>query len=386
MKASRVTLEQVASPDNLREAFLRAAKGKVDRPDVVEFRAALPENLARMREEILGGTMRLGRFTSFTIWEPKERQINAPAFPERVLHHALIRVCEADFERWSVFDSYACRRGKGREAAIRRAESFARKHPFFLKMDVRKYFDSIPHEVLLGKIRKRFHDRGLVSLWEKIVRSYETVPGRGLPIGALTSQHMANFYLGCIDNRVLSKLRLPGYVRYMDDMVAWGTREELRSARRDIESVLNNELGLELKGNWHLQPVHRGMDFLGYRVYPGCSTLNKASCRRFVSKWEDIERGLETGRLTQLQAQRSMLPLAAFVRVARRERIMDRLFGFRAASIGLQPRQPGRQLEQQRVELPVGLPEQQRPVQPQQQPRFPPCPQLTQTAWTRRTD
>jgi RNA-directed DNA polymerase len=386
MKASRVILEQVASPDNLREAFLRAAKGKSAKPDAIAFRASLMESLMQMREEILNGTMQLGRFSSFTIWEPKERRINAPAFPERVLHHALIGVCEADFERWSVFDSYACRKGKGREAAIRRAEYFASRHPFFLKMDVRKYFDSIPHEVLLGKLRKRFRDPALFALWEGIVNSYETTPCRGLPIGALTSQHLANFYLGRIDNMVLSELKLPGYVRYMDDMVAWGTKNELKAARLQIEAVLKNELGLELKGNWHLQPVNRGMALLGYRVFPGGCTLARASRRRFVLKWAGIERGLERGRLTQLQAQRSVLALAAFVRVARRERILDRLFGFRAASIGHEPRQPGRQLEQQGVELPVCEPQQQRPVQPQQQPRFPSLPQLTHAAWMRQAD
>jgi hypothetical protein len=344
------------------------------------------ENLMKMHEEILGGTMQLGRFSSFTIWEPKERRINAPIFPERVLHHALIGVCEADFERWSIYNSYACRKGKGREAAIRRAEYFAGRHPFFLKMDVRKYFDSIPHEVLLGKLHKRFRDPALVALWERIVNSYETKPGRGLPIGALTSQHLANFYLGRIDNMVLSELKLPGYVRYMDDMVAWGTRDELKNARLHIEAVLKNELGLDLKGNWHLQPVRRGMAFLGYRVFPGGSTLNKMSRRRFVTKWEGIERGLEEGRLTQLQAQRSALALAAFVRVARRERVLDRLFGYRATSIGHEPCQSGRQLEQQGVELPVCEPQQQHPGQPQQQHWFPSRPQLTQSAWICRTD
>lgn len=328
MNSCKVRLEQIAHPDNLREAFLRAARGKGHRADVIAFRENLGAELAALRAEILAGKVAVGRFTTFTIHEPKERRIHAPCFRERVLHHALVGPCEADFDRWLVADTYACRKGRGREAALHRAEHYARRHLWFLKLDVTKYFDSIPHAVLLAEVGRRFRDARVVALWTRIVTAYETSPGRGLPIGALTSQHLANFYLGPVDRLVKETLHVPGYARYMDDMALWADdKAQLIDAKNQIESRLKDSLGLTLKSNWHLQPVARGMDFLGYRVYPGGSRLKRASRRRFLRRWGWCERALATGRISEAVAQRRVLAMTAFVRVARRETLLARLFG-----------------------------------------------------------
>ena len=328
MKSCKVRLEQIADPENLREAFLRAAKGKAHKSDVRAFRASLDGELAALREEILAGTGKVGRFTAFTIFEPKERRIHAPCFRERVLHHALIKPCEADIERWLIDDTYACRRGKGREAALRRAEHYAGRHAWFLKLDVRKYFDSVPHSVLLAEVARRFRDRRVVSLWTRIVSAYGTTPGCGLPVGALTSQHLANFYLGVVDRFVKETLRVPGYVRYMDDMALWADdKQSLHAAKNQIDALLRDGLGLTLKSNWLLQPTAHGMGFLGYRVGRAGSRLNRLSRRRFVRRWRWIERALEGGRIGEDAAQRRVLAMAAFARVARRETILQRLFG-----------------------------------------------------------
>lgn len=326
MKSSQVRLEQIAHPDNLREAFLRAARGKSHRTDVVAFRANLGPELATLRAEILAGTVAVGQFTAFTIFEPKERRIHAPCFRERVMHHALLAQCEPDFERWLVADTFACRKSKGREAALRRAEHHAARHGWFLKLDVAKYFDSIPHATLLAEVARRFRNARVIGLWERIVTAYSTSPGRGLPIGALTSQHLANFYLGPIDRFVKETLRVPGYARYMDDMALWGERAELKTALAAVRALLAERLGLTLKANWHLQPVTRGLDFLGYRVFPDGSRVNRASRRRFLRRWRWCERACATGRINEAIAQRRVLALTAFVRAARRETLLARLF------------------------------------------------------------
>lgn len=303
------------------------------------FRARLDEELAALREELLAGAVKVGCFTAFTIFEPKERRIHAPCFRERVLHHALIGPSEADFERWLTADTFACRRGKGREAALKRAEHYAERHEWFLKLDVRKYFDSIPHAALLALIGRRFRDARIVALWMRIVRAYETTPGRGLPIGALTSQHLANFYLESVDRMAKEKMRIPGYVRYMDDMALWGDKMHLKIARLAIENHLRDELGLTLKPSWHIQPVRRGMDFLGYRVLPEGSRLSRTSRRRFVRRWLYCENAREAGVISEVAAQRKVVALAAFVRSARKETILKRIFcEFRTQAIGHQPR------------------------------------------------
>jgi hypothetical protein len=348
MKSSKVRLEQIAAPENLREAFLRAARGKAHKAEVVAFRESLGAELTSLREEIMSGKVVVGCFTSFTIWEPKERRIHAPCFRERVLHHALLGPCEADFERWLIDDTYACRRGRGREMALGRAEHYARRHGWFLKLDVEKYFDSIPHVALLAEVARRFRDRRVVALWARIVGAYEKSPGRGLPIGALSSQHLANFYLGNVDRLVKETLRVPGYVRYMDDMALWADdKGELVAARHQVAGRLQEVWGLKMKENWHLQPTGRGMDFLGYRVRPNGSTLNRASRRRFVRRWRWTERALACGKLSEGEAQRRMLAAVAFVRPARNETLLRRLFsgtGHRAptastaAAVGTTPR------------------------------------------------
>lgn len=327
MKSSRARLEEIAEPENLREAFLLAARGKATREAVIRFRARLEPELSALREEILGGRPEVGRFSSFIIHEPKERRIHAPHFRERVLHHALLRSVEADFERWLIDDTYACRQGKGREAALRRAESFAGRHGWFLKLDIAKYFDSIPHGRLLAEIVRRFRDRRVAALWRRIVEAYATAPGRGLPIGALTSQHLANFYLGGLDRYIKEKLRIPGYVRYMDDMVCFGEREALRVAAREIRRFAEECLGLRLNPAMTLQPCRRGLPFLGYRVFPGGSCLKRASRRRFLRRWTAYESLFDAGSLSAGEYQRRVLALCGFVRVANRERLLDFLFG-----------------------------------------------------------
>ncbi len=327
MQGCRIRLEQIASPENLREAFLRAAKGKSHRGDVRAFRERLGEEIAALSAEILSGKVAVGRCTGFTIYEPKERRIHAPCFRERVLHHALVGPCEADFERWHIADTYACRRGKGREAAVRRAEHYARRYGWFLKVDVEKYFDSIPHAVLLAEIARRFGDARVVALWRRIVLAYSASPGRGLPIGARTSQFLANFYLMPVDRMVRERLKLPGYVRYMDDLALWGERRALRQARTEITRMLADPLGLRMKGNWHLQPTGRGMDFLGYRILRGGSRLARASRRRFLRRWSRYERARELGQCSDLEAQRGVGAMVAFVRTAGLETVLQRLFG-----------------------------------------------------------
>ncbi len=153
MKRAGGLMALVAEPENLRRAFLKAASGKRGKADCLAFQARLDENLGTLREELLAGKVRVGDYHLFTIFDPKERTICAASFGQRVLHHAVMAVCEPVLERAAVFDSYACRKGKGRLAAVERAGGYARRHEWFLKMDVRKYFDSIHHGTLAGIAR-----------------------------------------------------------------------------------------------------------------------------------------------------------------------------------------------------------------------------------------
>ncbi len=293
MKRAGNLFERIADRDNLRLAFSKAVRGKRDRRDARNFAEHLEANLQAMRQGLLRGNVPVGRFHQFVIHDPKERVITAPCFEERVLHHAIMTVCEPVFERWLIADTYACRVGKGRLAALDCARQFAHRFPVFLKLDIRKYFDSISHDELLRRLACLFKDRRLLELLERIIRSFRGPVGRGVPIGSLTSQHLANFYLGWFDRFAKEQIRAKGYVRYMDDMVLWCDSPHVLSEHLTASrNFLNRELMLDLKESPYINRAGHGMDFLGCRVFPRQLALNRRSRTRFRRKLVALDAAL----------------------------------------------------------------------------------------------
>jgi hypothetical protein len=369
-------LDAVAAWDNLRLAAARALRGKRGKADARLYVADLDANLRRLGEEIRSNSVPVGRFSQFTVHDPKERLITAPCFEERVLHHAIMNVCEPVLERWLVADTYACRRGKGRVACLRRAQAFARRFRFFLKLDVRKYFDSIDHVTLKALLARRFKDGRLLALLGRIIDGYTVTPGKGVPIGSLTSQHLANFYLGWCDRFIKEQRQIPGYVRYMDDLARWAdSAAELSSALSAVRGFLADRLHLAVKPHPYVNRTGHGLDFLGCRVFPTHLRLSARSRRRFRRKLAALERALYQGRITEREAQQRGQALVAFTRSAGAKSWSFRLRAIEQTSgdgPGLGARAPRRQLEQRRQELPVGLPQQERAAQPEPQLRVPP--------------
>jgi len=310
-------IEAIAAPDNLRLAFLKAAKGKRAHGCVQAFAARMHEEIPALHAEILSGAPRVGQYTFFTIKDPKERLICAAAFRERVLHHAVMNVCEPFFEAYQIHDSYACRAGKGLHAALARAGGFARRFPWHVKMDIRKYFDSIDHETLRGLLARRFKDKKVLAIFNRILSSYQTAPGKGVPIGNLLSQHWANFYLGLFDHWVKETARIIGYVRYMDDFILWhDNRQALKECCAQATAFLRERLRLAVKNNIQLNRGSYGLPFLGFRVYAHTLRLAPRSKRRFVEKLRQYESNHLQGIWSEGELQRHMLPLLEFVKTA----------------------------------------------------------------------
>lgn len=226
----------------------------------------------------------------------------------------IINICEPILDRAAVYDSYACRKGKGRLAAIDRAQRFSRQHDWFLKMDVRKYFDSIGHERLCCLLLRKFKDRRLLAVLNQIINSYETAPGRGVPIGNLSSQHFANFYLDPLDRFIKESLRQRAYVRYMDDFVVWGNfKDELKRIHERIRQFLAYELNLELKPGILVNRIVGGMDFLGYRIHPNVLRLTRRSKMRFSRKYHAYVSRYAKGHWDEATLQQRVQSLFAFV-------------------------------------------------------------------------
>ncbi len=317
MKRAGNLFEAILDRENLRRAVHKAMKGKRAREDARIWVADLDANLERIARQLRAAAFPVGRFHQFTIHDPKERIITAPCFEERVVHHAIMNVCEPHLDRWLIPDTYACRVGKGRIRCLLRARQYAARHGWFLKMDIRKYFDSVSHDRLLDRWAMRFKDRQLFQLLESIIRGYRGDTRRGLPIGSLTSQHLANFYLGWFDRFLKERLRMPGYVRYMDDMAIWANDPAaLENAQREAHKFLGEKLDLEVKPEPYWNRTAHGMDFLGCRVFHNRATLNRRSRLRFRRRWHDLLMQYDGGQIGETELQARGTALIAFTQTA----------------------------------------------------------------------
>ncbi|MBT7846751.1 MAG: RNA-directed DNA polymerase [Lentisphaerae bacterium] len=303
--------------DTFLEAFHGAAKGKATVEEVVSFRRDLHGNTRRMRRQLEAGEYRFGPYSSFMVRDPKPRLIRVAPFEQRVMHHAMVIACGDVFERSLIFDTYACRRGKGQHAAVRRAQCFACKHACYLKMDIRKFYDSIPHECLLGLLRKRLREARVHDLFARLLASHETSSGCGLPIGNLTSQHLGNLCLDGLDHWLTEVRRVPAYVRYMDDMLVFGDRiPKLRELRNETAEWLANERGLTIKHDGEINDVVRGLPFLGVVIRPHGIRLHPRSAQRYSRKLASLKHGYRHGLCDDRELQDRACSLVAATRLA----------------------------------------------------------------------
>ena len=314
IRRSKVRFEDIVTEVNFKIAFFKASKGKRDRPAVLAYQAKLTDNIRRTIHALKHRTFPFGRCHQFLIYDPKKRLISAPRFEERVVHHAIMNLCEPVFDRFLIYDSYASRVGKGRIAAVQRAMTYSRQFPIAMKLDVRKYFDSIEHHRLLLFLEGRFKSTRLVDLFQKIITSHHDSQGIGLPIGSLTSQHFANFFLGHIDRFATETLRVGAYVRYMDDILIWGDNESsMQWIEEKMRCFATEILGLELKPAIS-KHVEKGFDFLGAKVYPDHFELSPRNRRRISKRYRVLCRYWRLGVLSDDELQRRLNSMISFSR------------------------------------------------------------------------
>ena len=283
---------------DLCEAARRAAKGT--RSDQARrFLYDLEPEVLRLQRELWGGSYRPGEYRVFHVRDPKPRQICAAPFRDRVVHHALCAALGPVFERYAINDSYACRKGKGAMAAVQRAQVLGRRQPWFVKLDVLRYFESASHSVLLSALARQVKDRRVLELVEVFVRAGApgSPPGRGLPIGNLTSQHFANFYLGALDHHALEVAGAKGYARYMDDAVAFApSREEARRLRDELGAFIEGPLKLRVRQEATVvDRVASGVPLLGMRVWPRLVRLDGRRVRKWRRSMRELDRALALG-------------------------------------------------------------------------------------------
>lgn len=316
MKRVGHLMEQITSLDNLYLAYRKACRGKLRNKEVLCFAEQFDDNIRVMRNDLINGAFTMGDYRYFTIYDPKERVICAAPFRDRVMQHAVMNICHPYFDRGLIDTTYATRKGKGVYAAIDKSVDALSHYEYTVKLDFRKYYDSINHDVLKGMLRRMFKDAALLELFDKIIDSYSLSPTSGLPIGNLTSQYFANRYLSDLDHGVKELWRADVYVRYMDDMLlASNDRDALRRCVVKMTDYAADKLMLSLK-----PPIFRkakdGQVFLGYKLLPSHYKLSGRSKRRFRSKLLLYNRLYEKKIWSERQYEEHLLPLISFAQHA----------------------------------------------------------------------
>ena len=296
MKREKKLIQKICDVQNLHEAYYKAARHKRNSLEYLVFREGVERKLEEIRLELLSGNYKPGLYRQFKISDPKERMISAAPFKDRLIHHAIINILEPVFERQLIFHTYACRKGKGTHASARYAFEMTKSAKCFLKLDVRKYFDSVDHRILKNHLCRIIKDGQCLELLFSVIESYCTADGFGLPIGNLTSQFFANLYLSPLDHFILEKHKPKGYVRYMDDMVVFSdSMETLSKTFSSIEIFCREKLHLNLK-----PPIFglskQGLPFLGWLVKSNGVYLLSRTKRRMKEKIRSIEKDFCAGQ------------------------------------------------------------------------------------------
>jgi RNA-directed DNA polymerase len=357
MKRVHISLVDIASYDNLLRATWKAARGKQNRPEVRRFIADLDNSLQQLSTDILQGNAPYGRYRQFYIHDPKLRLIHAACFEDRVLQHAVMNLAEPVFERTLVPSTYACRPDKGVHKAVLQVQKNLQRFPWFVMVDIRHYFPSIDHSRLFELLGRRFKGRDFMDLLGRILASYSAQPEKrlnavdlmsakpspagwvrgnnnkdknlfksphpillpegegvrvlkstalckGLPIGSLTSQHFANYYLDGADRFLLEHPLVCAHVRYMDDTL-WWCRDKASATRvlSEYQNYLWTERQLQLKPDVQINRSQRGVTYCGYRVLPGTLRLSPRKKRRYQLLRRQWEAKWEAGAISSLKLQ-----------------------------------------------------------------------------------
>ncbi len=294
-----VTFNEVASVENLCEAWQEFIRGKRKKKDVQVFALHLGDELVVLHNDLMNGNYRHGAYHHFRINDPKPREIHKATVRDRLLHHAIHRKLYPFFVRMFIAASFSSQNGKGTHRANDRFRIISRqinknntKTCWILKCDIRKFFASINHRILLEILDKRIADRQLFDLLRLIIVSFEVNPGKGIPLGNLTSQLFANIYMNEFDQYVKHELKMKYYLRYADDFAFLShDRQELLKCLPKIATFLSGPLDLSLHPDKvFIKTLTSGVDFLGWVHFPHNRvprTKTKQRMKKYVSRNPD---------------------------------------------------------------------------------------------------
>jgi len=284
MKRINNLFESIISIENLKLADINARKHKHKSRGVIEHDKNKDENIIQLHDDLKNHEYKTSKYKIFKIYEPKERDIyELPYYPDRIVHHAIMNILEPIWINIFTKDTYSCIKGRGIHSAVKRLKFELKNNKeetkYCLKIDVRKFYPNINHDVLKQIIRRKIKDNELLELLDEIIDSTS-----GVPIGNYLSQYFANLYLAYFDHWIKEDKEIKYYYRYADDMIFLSSnKEDLHILLDEISNYLLINLKLNLKKNYQIFPVDsRSIDFLGYRFYHTHTLLRKSIKKNFI--------------------------------------------------------------------------------------------------------
>lgn len=280
------------------QAWREFSRGKRSKQDTARFELCLEDNIFALNQELSSGNWMPDPYEMFLVNDPKLRRIHKASVRDRVLYQAVFRVLYKIFDPGFIFHSYSSRDNKGTHAGVVAFEGYLRKtsanytrSAHVVKCDIRKFFDSIDHDILYRLIKEKIKDEKLLLLLRKIVDSFSTASGKGLPLGNVTSQLFANIYMNELDQYIKRELRSECYIRYCDDFVIISeSKQYLEECVRKIGEFCSDKLSLELHPKKVIfRKVYQGVDFLGYVSLPYRRVIRTRTKRRILRKLDEIK-------------------------------------------------------------------------------------------------
>ncbi len=283
MKRLSNLYSQICSIENLQLADHKARKGKAYQHSIQIHDRNKEQNILLLHDMLVNKTYKTSAYTTFKIYEPKEREIfRLPYFPDRIVHHAVMNVLEEIFTSMFTADTFSCIKHRGIHGAARAVRKALRDVPgtkYCLKLDIKKFYPNVDHDILKKLLRRKFKDEDLLWLLDEIIDSAD-----GLPIGNYLSQYFANFYLTFFDHWLKETKRVKYYFRYADDIVILAENKPyLHNLLAEIKDYLSTHLNLIVKENYQVFPVDaRSIDFVGYRFFHTHTLVRKRIKQNFA--------------------------------------------------------------------------------------------------------
>lgn len=345
MKTYKNIYPKIISYENLFNAYKKARKGKSKKSYVKVFEKNLEANLISLHLDLKFNRYYPVKLRRFIVRDPKTRVIHSSIFRDRIVHHAIINILNPIYEKIFIYDSFASRKGKGSQNAVKRLVSFMKvvsknklvKNSinnnqvvgYCLKCDIKKYFASMNHEKLINILRKKIKDDNFIELIKRILNNFENKE-KGVPLGNYTSQFFGNVYLNLLDYFIKHRLKARYYIRYVDDFIILERNKNiLKKYQIKIIKYLNN-LKLELHPEkCKIKPLKNGVIFLGYRVFYHYKLLTRRNINYFKKRLKNNLELFNDGMITKEQLESSIQGWLGYAKFANSFNLRKKIVKFK---------------------------------------------------------